>query len=63
LRLKSVSEEKPEIAGEDSVNLAGPRTAAVLRHLVQLDEQEFCFRERLIRSGEDGFFRNLAHQF
>jgi len=55
LRLKSVSEEKPEIAGEDSVNLAGPRTAAVLRHLVQLDEQEFCFRERLIRSGEDGF--------
>src|SRR5207302_10767866 len=56
LRLGSVGEEETEIPGEHLVDVAKPGTSIVLRHEVQFDEQELCFRQSLFRARERLFF-------
>src|SRR6266404_4488348 len=55
LRRGSVGEKETEIASENFVNVAKPRSAVVLRHEVELDQNELCFGERLLRAGQHRF--------
>jgi len=55
--------EKNRNQRENLVNVAEPGPPVVLRHEVQLDEQEFRFRQRLRRAGEHRFFITLDVNF
>src|SRR5437763_16705957 len=50
----SVGEKESEVAGQNLMNLPQPGTAVVLRHEIQFDEEELCFRERFPGPGQDG---------